>query len=100
MAIELNRGERRTFGEFEESISDRTSSCDKKSTWATSSCDPVKVGLDISLLKEAPESYTSPSGKSSRGHEFNDGPKRKRSDRSQAFEEERMEIIEHLKTLH
>jgi hypothetical protein len=73
---------------------------DEKSTWATSSYDPVKLGLDISPLKEATEPYTDLPGKSSRGHEFNDGPKRKRSDRSQVSEEERMEIMEYLKTLH
>ncbi len=61
--------------------------------------DPVHLGIDTAPLKGAKEFRTDKSGNSNAGHEFNDGPighgviGRKLSD------EERMQIIEFLKTL-
>ena len=61
--------------------------------------DPVKLGLNTEPLKGASEFRTDQSGNSNAGHEFNDGPKRKGVIGRKLSEEERMQIIEYLKTL-
>jgi hypothetical protein len=61
--------------------------------------DPVKLGLDISPLKGATEFRTDLPGNSNREHEFNDEPKGNGVIGRKLSEEERIEIIEYLKTL-
>ncbi len=61
--------------------------------------DPVHLGLNIEPLKGASEFRTERAGNSNAGHEFNDGPKGKGVIGRKLTEEERMQIIEFLKTL-
>jgi uncharacterized protein (DUF2235 family) len=61
--------------------------------------DPVKLGLDTAPLEGASEFRTDLPGNSNAGHEFNDGPKGKGVIGRKLSEEERMQIIEYLKTL-
>jgi hypothetical protein len=61
--------------------------------------DPVKLGLNTEPLKGASEFRTSLPGNSNAGHEFNDGPKGNGIIGRKLSEEERMQIIEYLKTL-
>jgi len=61
--------------------------------------DPVKLGLNTDPLKGASEFHTDLPGNSNAGHEFNDGPKRNGVIGRKLSEEERMLIIEYLKTL-
>jgi uncharacterized protein (DUF2235 family) len=61
--------------------------------------DPVKLGLNTDPLKGASEFRTDLPGNSNAGHEFNDGPKRNGVIGRKLSEEERMQIIEYLKTL-
>jgi hypothetical protein len=61
--------------------------------------DPVKLGLDTNPLEGASEFRTDRPGNSNAGHEFNDGPKGKGVIGRKLSEEERLEIIEYLKTL-
>src|SRR5712692_840860 len=61
--------------------------------------DPVKLGLNTDPLKGASEFRTDVPGNSNAGHEFNDGPKRNGVIGRKLSEEERMQIIEYLKTL-
>ena len=61
--------------------------------------DPVKLGLNTEPLKGATEFHTDLPGNSNAGHEFNDGPKGNGVIDRKLSEEERMEIIEYLKTL-
>ena len=61
--------------------------------------DPVKLGLNTDPLKGASEFRTDLPGNSNAGHEFNDGPKGKGVIGRKLSEEERMQIIEYLKTL-
>ena len=61
--------------------------------------DPVKLGLNTDPLQGASEFHTDLSGNSNAGHEFNDGPKGNGVIGRKLSEEERMEIIEYLKTL-
>ncbi len=61
--------------------------------------DPVKLGLNTDPLKGATEFRTELSGNSNAGHEFNDGPKGNGIISRKLSEEERMQIIEYLKTL-
>jgi len=61
--------------------------------------DPVKLGLDISPLKGATEFRTDLPGNSNAGHEFNDGPRGNGVIGRKLSEQERMQIIEYLKTL-
>jgi uncharacterized protein (DUF2235 family) len=61
--------------------------------------DPVKLGLNTDPLKGASEFRTDLPGNSNAGHEFNDGPKRNGVIGRKLSEEERMLIIEYLKTL-
>jgi len=61
--------------------------------------DPVKLGLNIAPLKGATEFRTDLPGNSNAGHEFNDGPKGNGVIGRRLSEEERMQIIEYLKTL-
>ncbi len=61
--------------------------------------DPVKLGLNTEPLKGASEFRTSLPGNSNVGHEFNDGPKGNGIIGRKLSEEERMQIIEYLKTL-
>jgi len=61
--------------------------------------DPVKLGLDTSPLKGASEFRVSKPGNSNTGHEFNDGPKGNGVIGRKLTTDERMQIIEYLKTL-
>jgi hypothetical protein len=61
--------------------------------------DPVKLGLNTNRLKGASEFRTDLPGNSNAGHEFNDGPKGNGVIGRKLSEEERMQIIEYLKTL-
>lgn len=61
--------------------------------------DPVKLGLSTEPLKGAKEFRTDRAGNSNAGHEFNDGPKGNGVIGRKLSEEERMLIIEYLKTL-
>jgi uncharacterized protein (DUF2235 family) len=61
--------------------------------------DPVKLGLNTDPLKSATEFNTSLPGNSNTGHEFNDGVKGNGVIGRKLSPEERMEIIEYLKTL-
>jgi hypothetical protein len=61
--------------------------------------DPVKLGLNTEPLKGATEFRTDRPGNSNAGHEFNDGPKGNGVIGRKLSEEERMQIIEYLKTL-
>ncbi len=61
--------------------------------------DPVKLGLNTNPLKGASEFRTDLPGNSNAGHEFNDGPKGNGVIGRKLSEEERMQIIEYLKTL-
>lgn len=61
--------------------------------------DPVKLGLSAEPLPGAKEFRTDKPGNSNAGHEFNDGPIGNGVIGRKLSEEERMEIIEYLKTL-
>jgi hypothetical protein len=61
--------------------------------------DPVKLGLNTEPLKGATEFRTDLPGNSNAGHEFNDGPKGNGVIGRKLSEDERMQIIEYLKTL-
>lgn len=61
--------------------------------------DPVKLGLHTDPLEGASEFRTDLPGNSNAGHEFNDGPKGNGVIGRKLSEEERMQIIEYLKTL-
>jgi uncharacterized protein (DUF2235 family) len=61
--------------------------------------DPVKLGLNTDPLPGASEFRTDLPGNSNAGHEFNDGPKGNGVIGRKLSEEERMQIIEYLKTL-
>ena len=61
--------------------------------------DPVKLGLNTDPLQGASQFRTDLPGNSNAGHEFNDGPKGHGIIGRKLSEEERMEIIEYLKTL-
>jgi hypothetical protein len=61
--------------------------------------DPVKLGLNTDPLPGASEFRTDLPGNSNAGHQFNDGPKGHGVIGRKLSEEERMEIIEYLKTL-
>jgi hypothetical protein len=61
--------------------------------------DPVNLGLDTSPLKGATEFRVDLSGNSNAGHEFNDGPKGNGVIGRKLTKEERLQIIEYLKTL-
>jgi uncharacterized protein (DUF2235 family) len=61
--------------------------------------DPVKLGLNTDPLEGASEFHTDMPGNSNAGHEFNDGPKGNGVIGRKLSPEERMEIIEYLKTL-
>ena len=61
--------------------------------------DPVHLGIDTSYLKGATKFCTDRPGNSNAGHEFNDGPIGHGVIGRKLSEEERMEIIEYLKTL-
>lgn len=61
--------------------------------------DPVKLGLNVAPLDGASEFHTDLPGNSNAGHEFNDGPKGNGRIGRKLSEEERMQIIEYLKTL-
>jgi uncharacterized protein (DUF2235 family) len=61
--------------------------------------DPVKLGLSTEPLKGAKEFRTDKAGNSNAGHEFNDGPLGNGLIGRKLSEEERMEIIEYLKTI-
>lgn len=61
--------------------------------------DPVHLGIDTAYLKGGTKFCVDRPGNSNAGHEFNDGPKGKGVIGRKLPEEERMEIIEYLKTL-
>jgi len=61
--------------------------------------DPVKLGLNTDPLEGASEFRTDMPGNSNAGHEFNDGQKGNGILGRRLSEEERMQIIEYLKTL-
>jgi len=61
--------------------------------------DPVKLGLDTSPLLGASEFRVDLPGNSNAGHEFNDGPKGNGVIGRKLTKEERLQIIEYLKTL-
>ena len=61
--------------------------------------DPVKLGLNTDPLEGATEFRTDLPGNSNAGHEFNDGAKGNGVIGRKLSEEERMQIIEYLKTL-
>ena len=61
--------------------------------------DPVKLGLDTGPLQGASEFRVDLPGNSNAGHEFNDGPKGNGVIGRKLTPEERMQIIEYLKTL-
>lgn len=61
--------------------------------------DPVKLGLNTDPLQGATEFSTDLPGNSNAGHEFNDAPKGNGVIGRKLSEEERMQILEYLKTL-
>jgi len=61
--------------------------------------DPIKLGLNTDPLRGATLFRTELPGNSNAGHEFNDGPKGNGVIGRKLSEEDRMEIIEYLKTL-
>lgn len=61
--------------------------------------DPVRLGIDTSYLKGATKFRTDRAGNSNAGHEFNDDPQGKGVIGRKLSEEEKMQIIEFLKTL-
>jgi hypothetical protein len=61
--------------------------------------DPVKLGLNSDFLEGGTEFRTDLPGNSNAGHEFKDGPKENGVIGRKLSEEERMQIIEYLKTL-
>jgi len=61
--------------------------------------DPVKLGLNTNPLRGASELRTDLPGNSNAGHEFNDSPTGNGVIGRQLSEEERLEIIEYLKTI-
>jgi uncharacterized protein (DUF2235 family) len=61
--------------------------------------DPVKLGLNTDPLKGASEFRVDRPGNSNAGHEFNDGPKGNGVIGRKLTKEERLQIIEYLKTL-
>jgi uncharacterized protein (DUF2235 family) len=61
--------------------------------------DPVKLGLNTDPLQGASEFRTDLPGNSNAGHEFKDGPKGNGVIGRALSEEERLQIIEYLKTL-
>jgi len=61
--------------------------------------DPVNLGLDTSPLKGATEFRVDLPGNSNAGHEFNDGPRGYGVIGRKLTKEERLQIIEYLKTL-
>jgi hypothetical protein len=61
--------------------------------------DPVNLGLSVESLNGATEFRTEMPGNSNAGHEFNDGPKGNGVIGRKLSPEERMQIIEYLKTL-
>ncbi len=61
--------------------------------------DPVKLGLSTEPLRGAKEFRTDQPGNSNAGHEFNDGPLGNGVIGRKLSEDERMQIIEYLKTL-
>jgi len=61
--------------------------------------DPVKLGLDTTPLEGATEFRVDLAGNSNAGHEFNDGPKGNGVIGRKLTKEERLQIIEYLKTL-
>ena len=61
--------------------------------------DPIKLGLNTDPLHGASVFNTSLPGNSNAGHEFNDGPKGNGVIGRKLSEDERMQIIEYLKTL-
>lgn len=61
--------------------------------------DPVKLGLNTDPLEGASKFRTDMPGNSNVGHEFNDGPKGNGVIGRKLSPEERMQIIEYLKTL-
>jgi uncharacterized protein (DUF2235 family) len=61
--------------------------------------DPVKLGFNTDRVKGATKFCTDLPGNSNRGHEFNDGPRGNGVIGRKLSEEERMDIIEYLKTL-
>ncbi len=61
--------------------------------------DPVKLGLNTDPLAGGSQFLTDLPGNSNAGHEFNDGPKANGVIGRKLSEDERMEIIEYLKTL-
>jgi hypothetical protein len=61
--------------------------------------DPVHLGLNTAPLKGASEFRTDLPGNSNAGHEFNDGPRGSGIIGRKLSAEERMQIIEYLKTL-
>jgi uncharacterized protein (DUF2235 family) len=61
--------------------------------------DPVKLGLNTDALEGATEFHIDRPGNSNAGHEFNDGPQGNGVIGRKLSEEERMQIIEYLKTL-
>jgi hypothetical protein len=61
--------------------------------------DPINLGLNTDPLEGASQFRTDMPGNSNAGHEFNDGPKGKGVIGRKLSPEERMEIIEYLKTL-
>jgi hypothetical protein len=61
--------------------------------------DPVHLGLDTAPFKGGTEFRTDLPGNSNAGHEFNDGPIGNGIIGRKLSEDERMQIIEYLKTL-
>src|SRR5262249_52597512 len=61
--------------------------------------DPVKLGLSTETLKGVSEFRVELPGNSNAGHEFNDGPKGHGVIGRKLTSEERMQIVEYLKTL-
>jgi len=61
--------------------------------------DPVKLGLNTDPLEGATEFRVDLPGNSNAGHEFNDGPKGNGVIGRKLTKEERLQIIEYLKTL-
>jgi hypothetical protein len=61
--------------------------------------DPVKLGLNTDVLPGASEFHIDLPGNSNHGHEFNDGPKGNGIIGRKLTDDERMQIIEYLKTL-
>jgi uncharacterized protein (DUF2235 family) len=61
--------------------------------------DPAKLGLNTDRLKGATEFKTWKRGNSNAGHEFNDGPLGNGRIGRRLSDQERLEIIEYLKTL-